>query len=259
MKGKFGALKILAVVVCICTLTACSGGQSPTPTVDASLIYTQAAQTVVAKLTQQTTTPLPATATPNPSPTVAQSKPNNEGTVPAPNGTVNPPQNGTVNPPQTTPLPNGTNIPLASFTPIASLKAPSGPATDKALWVGQAVPDGYQLKPGTSFDMKWVIQNVGQTTWKPNYFAQFFFGNKMSGPVNLNFGQSVKPGDKLELVMTLTTPSKTGEYQIWYKLYNDQNQRFGDIDLKLTVTNNPAAGGATSTPVAVPPTPSTKP
>ena len=73
-------------LLALLTLSACTLGAVPTPTVDSNLIYTQAAQTVSAAMTAQAGDAQPPEATPTPpaaeaSPTPVEASPTNEATL----------------------------------------------------------------------------------------------------------------------------------------------------------------------------------
>jgi hypothetical protein len=210
----------LAVTVLL--LAAC--GPSPeslTPTVDATLIYTQAAQTVAAQFTQ-TSAALTAAAptqtnTPEPTPTTAAS--------PTPFATL----------PLFT-LPAGaTGQPFANITPTFSILPPQGTPTgalcDNSAYVRDVgTPDGTVLKPGQAFAKGWLIQNTGTCTWKVGYHLVQVGGNTNFGGGGFAIrypSDAVLPGVIVEISLNLVAPKQPGKYEGRYQMYNDRDIPFG--------------------------------
>jgi hypothetical protein len=210
----------LAVTVLL--LAAC--GPSPeslTPTVDATLIYTEAAQTVAAQFTQ-TSAALTAAAptqtnTPEPTPTTAAS--------PTPFATL----------PLFT-LPAGaTGQPFVNITPTFSIlpvqATPTGPLCDNSAYVRDVgTPDGTILKPGQPFAKGWHIQNTGTCAWKVGYHLVQVGGNTNFGGGGFAIrspSDVVLPGVIVEISLNLVAPKQPGKYEARYQMYNDRDVPFG--------------------------------
>jgi len=210
------------LAVTILLLAACGpSDESLTPTVDAALIYTEAAQTVAAQFTQ-TSAALTAAAptqtdTPAPTPTEAAS--------PTPFATL----------PLFT-LPAGaTGQPFANTTPTFSILpaqgTPTGELCDNSAYIRDVgTPDGTILKPGQAFAKGWLIQNTGTCTWKVGYHLVQVGGNTNfgGGTFIIHFpSQVVLPGTIVEVSLNLVAPKQPGTYEARYQMYNDRDIPFG--------------------------------
>jgi len=220
-------LALLIIAAAVFILSACNG-QSGEPTIDPDSIYTAAAQTVEAQLTQA--------AEQNPSPTFTQAPPT-ETLAPAVEQPTSAAQTDTTPASQPgQPVETSTPLVLASFT--ASPPPPSAQA--KYELVSQDPGDGAVLSPNYKFDMTWTIKNTGTETWTELYTIQFFLGDRISGghyTINqYNFREAVEPGDTTTLIVDMMTPSSAGEYYSWWKLKDEMGNNFGDVDVTIVVS-----------------------
>lgn len=231
-KYKLGLLIILFASI----LAACNGQTSAEPTIDPDTIYTAAAMTVEAQLTQA--------AEQNPSPTFTQAPPTE---------TLAPPQQPTQNAQQTEVMQTGQpGQPVATSTPLvlASFTASPPPPSAKPLYeiVDQDPDDGAVLSKSLKFDMTWTIKNTGTETWTELYTIEFFLGDRIGGghyTINrYNFREPVEPGETTVLIVDMMTPSTGGEYYSWWKLKDDLGNNFGDVDVTIVVSG----GAPTATP-----------
>ncbi len=235
-KIQAGTFILLAVAM---LLSACSAEKTPpaAPTGDANAVYTQAAATVSAGLTQAaaknpTATPTlaPPTSTPTainaqPSPTVAQPGPG-DGT---PTVTVTPSTGSNL---QATATSAG-----ATKVPTATKAAGAPPAVaDKALWVSQSPPDKTKVQVSSTFNMTFVLKNVGKTTWTKQYSLRYYAG-PMSSPNSINLTKEVAPGESVEITFELVAPDTASEYNNIWVLSTDQGVNFSVVTLDLITTN----------------------
>ncbi len=95
-----------------------------------------------------------------------------------------------------------------------------------AAFIGETVPDGSELVVGTSFDKSWRLMNVGTCTWNSNYELYFADGDKMGGPSDVNLTQNVKPGELVDLSVSLKVPDSVGMYKGYWKVRDDQGNTF---------------------------------
>ena len=225
---KIGLLIVLGAIL----LSAC-GPKAAEPTVNPDSIYTAAAMTVAAQLTEA--------AALNPTSTV---------TLVPPTQTVPPPtlQVSTVESTQGTagqPLASSTTLVLATLTQAAP--PPSAPS--KYELTGQTPGDSTQFAPGTRFDMNWTVKNTGTETWTEQYSIEFFIGDRLGGghytKTKYTFPKAVKPGESITLVVDMQAPAVAGEFFSWWKLKNDIGANFGDVDVTIVVPGGPTS---TSTP-----------
>jgi hypothetical protein len=212
MSSKLLALRMMAVVGLAAMLVVSLAGCSPTPTVvpttpplptaspqptvnpqpTYNAIQTQAAQTVIANLTQN-------------APTAASP----------------------VKPTNTVAAATATNTPLPTVAPTAT-SVPTLPKATATAVVAPAAADGYgcilmgvlpratdNIVPGGDFDAYWTVLNSGTEMWTPQEVTIRYVGGtnlqKNSNTVELN--TVVRPGEKYTLGIDMRAPSNPGVYQ----------------------------------------------
>ncbi len=118
---------------------------------------------------------------------------------------------------------------------IVSLLAPLGlpisasaACSDQAAFVSDVtIPDYAKMSPGASFDKTWRLKNVGTCTWSTSYKFYFSKGDQMSAPGSASLPKSVRPGETVDLKLTLKSPNTAGTYQGNFMLKNAAGQTFG--------------------------------
>jgi hypothetical protein len=227
----------VAVLLGLFILTACNmpSNSTPAPQDDPNLIYTAAAQTVSAQLTQVASGGL---ATPT-----AQSQDSGlvaTATLPAQ-------------------APTATQLATSVSQATATSTQVSVPC-DRASFVEDVTyKDGSAVAPGATFVKTWKLRNTGSCTWNSSYAVVFVSGDSMGAPaaVQLTTG-TVAPGQEVEVSVTMKAPDTPKEYEGRWKLRNGSNVIFGvgssadadfwvKVKVAVTVTPTPTA---TSTPVA---------
>lgn len=203
-----GALLFLALI-------ACNLPQLAQPTVDAGVINTYAAQTVMAQLTQAAspgTTPEPGQPTsggPFPTSTAAGGPTLAPSSTPAPSAT---PQ------PSVTPIPR---------TPDEPTAAPTTVACNVARFVKDVtIPDGTVLSPGAPFTKTWRIQNGGSCTWTREYALVFSSGDDMLAD-DTRLPETVEPGETVDVSVQMVAPDEPGSYRGNWKMEDDTGKVFG--------------------------------
>mgnify|MGYP005832338215 CR=1 FL=1 len=194
---------------------ACNLPFGGVPTAPApEVVWTYAAQTVVAQLTLNALGTLPV-GTPIPSEIVPT----------APVETVLPSPTETATPTDTpSPSPSPTMTPLPTFTPT-STPIPC----DRASFVKDVTyPDNSQVPPGTEFIKTWRLKNTGSCTWNSAYSIVFERGDAMGGPASapLTTG-TVAPGQEVDVSIKLKAPDFPGTFQGYWKLRNPGGVVFG--------------------------------
>lgn len=204
-------IHLLALVIgLVLLLSACNfPGAEETPTPGPELIYTSAAQTLIAQLTQA------AAGTP-----VGVASPTG-GVVPSatlPMAIV----------PTATPL-APTNTPLPTNTPVPPTATPVPIPCDRAQFVSDVtIPDNTSIGTGTTFVKTWRLRNNGSCTWTSGYALVFYNGDAMSGPpfAPITTG-TVPPGSTIDISVTLIAPITPGTYKGNWRLRNTGGTVFG--------------------------------
>ncbi|MCX8062371.1 MAG: NBR1-Ig-like domain-containing protein [Anaerolineales bacterium] len=219
----------LCLVIALSAL-ACRVPSRPMVTEDPYAIYTQAASTVQAMVTQLAGQTAVALLTQMAQP---------PATTPTPMFPT--PQIATF-----TPLPSPTPIP-----PIVTTVAPPPPPTaappnipcDLAQFVGDiTVADGTILPTESTFTKIWRVKNIGACAWTKNYALRFVDGTDLGVRKVYPFDGRVSPGEVVDIAVELTTPGKAGEYQSYFMLANEEDKLFGvgsggkaALSVKITV------------------------
>jgi hypothetical protein len=173
----------LTLLVAIAFLTACNL-PSAKPTQDPNAIFTEAALTVQADLTQKAL--FASSVTPQPQIIV------------------------TSTPMPTTAL---TNTPV--IVPTATLVC-----YQVQFITDVTIPDGSPLLPDQTFIKTWRLKNVGVCAWSSSYQLIFDSGTPMNGPSPQNLAGSVAANAEVDISITLKAPSSPGAYRGYWRLRN---------------------------------------
>ena len=159
-------------------------------------LYTQAAQTFVAQLTQ-TAIILPPTLTGVP----PSSTPLSTNTALVPTAT---PSNTAIPPTQTSPPPTLT------------------PTPQPCLWAkfveDVTVKDGTVFPPNAAFEKIWRLRNIGTCSWTRDYQLVFVSGERMSGPRSVAIDEVVDPGETVDVSVDLISPDSPGSFRGFWQL-----------------------------------------
>jgi hypothetical protein len=122
----------------------------------------------------------------------------------------------------------------------ASFDAVAATCADDSEFVSDVtVPDGTTFEPGNVFRKIWRIRNSGTCTWDAGYRVMFLSGDRMSGPRSTPLGSldrgtasppllpTVRPGEEIELSVTLIAPSEEGTYRGEWQLFAPDGTPFG--------------------------------
>lgn len=233
-KNIAGRIFPLALVILLAACSPAAPAQT-TPTVDANMIYTAAAQTVQAQLTQSAALTPSATATQEATATL--SIPTADSSLP----TLALPGSSTQ---------SSTVQPIATLTPIGlTTQSVNPPASAKVFqWISNDPADGTVINAGTKFDIVWTVKNTGTTAWNTSYSYAYFSGDKYFDHLRYNLKDTVNAGATVKVIVDATAPTKSGTYYTWWKMVNDQGQNIGDMDLKITVVQPGETPTVTATP-----------
>ncbi len=235
---------LLAILAIPITLLGCGGAAPSTPTIDPGMIYTAAAQTADARLTQ-----------------IFQSTPS--ATVVPPTPTVDFVQTLAAQTASALATQAVTQTPTSQVT-RALTQVPTSSGGDRVVFVADVtIPDGTVLAPGATFTKTWKLQNAGTSTWTTSYSLEFISGQDMGTVKSVPISTSVAPGAQIDVSVNMTAPNTNGSYQSWWKMKNTSGQFFNDsVYALITVgnTNTPhptstGAPGATATSTSAPTNP----
>lgn len=198
-------------------LIASCGILLPTPDINVEVIYTQAAQTIQAQLTQQ------ASGT-----QVVQ--PNQPLSTMEFNPTTNPQPSGTAtSTPTITVLPSATPTKLLPTpTPLPPSATPIPILCDHARFIKDVtVADGTTYPPGAEFTKVWRLRNVGSCTWDADYSLVYVSGDRMSADKAVFLADTARPGEDIDLGMDFIAPNEQGRYRGFWMLKNPDGELFG--------------------------------
>lgn len=222
---------ILAIAAIPVVLLGCGSKAPASPTTNPNVIYTAAAQTADARLTQIfQLTPSATPVTPSPTFNFVQTMAAQTAAALLTEAAAQTPS------PQVTPSPT---------------TAPPGTSGDKAAFVVDVtIPDGTVIAPGASFTKTWKLQNAGTTTWTTKYSLAFVSGEQMSDTASVSLSQSVGPGAQIDVSVDMVAPTKTGSYQGYWKIKNASGQFFNDSVYVLISVGSGGTAQPTSTGTA---------
>ncbi len=200
--------KIVLGILMVFTLSLFLGGCKPSvpvePTIDANVIFTQAAETVAAQLTRTALSQPTATNTLQPTATATNTKP-------APTATLETAGTG-----------------IANLTPGSTTVAGSTPNPNKMVFVTDVtIPDGQVIPPGSKFVKTWRVRNTGTTTWNANYKLRLWAGERYGAPASILLSQEVKPNSEVDISIEFTAPLQSGEYSSYWILSDETEANFG--------------------------------
>lgn len=202
---KISALSLAILTLFLASL-ACSLIPGATPTQAPASLYTQAVETVIAKLTENALASqvLPSlavteSATPLPSTVTETAFPMNTDT----------------------PMPSNTNPPpnTATNTPI--------PCNQAKFIKDVSIPDGTKIQVGAGFTKTWRLRNTGSCTWNSSYQLIFDHGDQMNAPASQPLTGNVAPGQDVDISVNLVAPPSPGTYQGFFYLRDPNGVVFG--------------------------------
>jgi hypothetical protein len=207
-------LTLLAVL-----LSACFSGIPISNLPDANgLAETAAVQTVAAKMTESAFEAL-----------VMQLTQISQGTsTPTPLPATETPWLITATPqaPTLTPTNTKTFLPLPTFAPPTVTNTPA-PCNWIQFVDDVTVGDGTAFEPNTDFTKTWRLKNIGACTWSDDFKLVFINGDAMGGPVSQEIGETVEPGETIDISVDLEAPDDEGEYTGYWKLKTTDGDVFG--------------------------------
>ena len=206
--------------------------------IDPAAIFTEAAATVSAQITQTAAafspTPPPPTATQVVLPTATLIQLDGAPTTDPASATVTP--IGGIQA-TFTPIAGATLIPTA--TTVATINTQEGPVCDSMSYgdpVDVTYPDESTVPAGHDFTKVWLVTNSGTCGWDDGYIL-VPVGAESTRPNDLNpldasnpaalIGGTIAPGESTHLGVQLTAPLTNGTYATHFVLQNDRGSYFG--------------------------------
>jgi hypothetical protein len=123
-------------------------------------------------------------------------------------------------------LPEPPQLPTPTVAPATPTPRPT--PCDWASFVKDVnVTDGTVFTPGARFTKIWRLKNVGTCTWTKDYDLVYVSGDKMNAPGAVALPGSVRPGETVDVSVTLIAPEKEGDYRGYWSLRNAAGVLFG--------------------------------
>lgn len=120
-----------------------------------------------------------------------------------------------------------TNTPTNTATKTATATATPIPCNLAIFVKDVTYPDGSILLPGQGFIKTWRLKNGGTCTWTTGYDIVFVDGSAMDANQAYDMPKTVKPGESIDISISMTAPQKEGTYTGYWMLRSDKGARFG--------------------------------
>lgn len=88
-------------------------------------------------------------------------------------------------------------------------------------------PDNTEVPPNSEFTKVWRIKNEGTCIWTTLYGLAFVDGDKMGAPDYAPLSTLVAPGEEVDISVQLTSPIDPGTFRGEYKLRDADGKLFG--------------------------------
>lgn len=159
----------------------------------------------------------------------------------------------------TTPNPT----PTVASAPISTDAPADAPCTDSAKFVTDVTtPDNTVITSNTPFTKTWRLKNTGSCTWDNSYLVVYISGTTMSqqpGYWIVQPGQTVAPGDNVDISVGMTSPVDNGTYQSYWGLKKENGPLMpiqagangNSFYVKIKVNNGVTTGNITDASIAI--------
>src|SRR5512146_560155 len=119
--------------------------------------------------------------------------------------------------------------PTAAPTVMPTQPSDAGQScTDSAAFVSDvSVPDNVLFAPNTPFTKTWRLKNTGTCAWDSSYLVYWISGATMSqqpGYMVVPAGQTVQPGQTVDVSVGMTAPMDVGYYTSYWGLKGRDGQ-----------------------------------
>jgi hypothetical protein len=137
----------------------------------------------------------------------------------------------------TTPAPPQPTSPGSTVTPTPDSEPTSAESTSEVSPSGEGdltqfvddvtIKDETELPPNQRFTKTWLLQNIGTTTWTPEYSLVFISGDRMEAPASVPLTRNVAPSDTIEVSVDLVAPALPMQYRGYFSMQNAAGESFG--------------------------------
>lgn len=223
MEHKSKLVLAASILVLDFILSGCNLPITGNPINQPGMVYTQAAQTIIAQLTQSVIETY-----------VVQKTQEAEQAI-------------------TSPALLATQIPTLIpptivNTPLPPTSTPKPVPCDWAQYVADiTIPDGEVIAAGQGFNKVWRLKNIGTCTWTTDYDLIFAYGDRMEGNNVVPITTNVPPGSTVDVSVYLRAPEEKGYYEGYWMLRDESGNTFGfgadymtafwvEIQVKYTLT-----------------------
>ena len=154
-------------------------------------------------------------------------------------------------------------LPTTASNPVPTAAPGSPPCTDSAKFVADiTIPDNMMVAPNTAFTKTWRLKNTGSCTWDNNYLVAYISGATMSqqpGYWIAQQGQTVAPGQTLDVSVGMTSPVDNGNYISYWGLKKvdggfmpiQGGANGNSFYVKIKVNNGNATGNITAQSISI--------
>jgi hypothetical protein len=119
--------------------------------------------------------------------------------------------------PSVTPIPTVTPQPTQETTPC-----------NQATFIKDVtVGDSTVFTPGMEFTKIWRLKNTGTCSWDNSYALLYIGGDYMGSPKTYPIHSIVSPGELVDIAVDLIAPSTSGKYTSYWMLMDASSQLFG--------------------------------
>lgn len=142
--------------------------------------------------------------------------------------------------------------------------APEAGCQDAARYISDDGMDGTTYAPNSPFTKTWTVKNTGSCTWDSTYLVSYMSGTTMTqqpGYWIVPAGQTVAPGQTVNISVGMTSPVADGNYRSNWGLKKENGQLLpiqggangNSFYVKIRVNNGSAAGEVTATSIDIVP------
>lgn len=129
--------------------------------------------------------------------------------------------------PTNTPLPpTETSTPVPSLTPLPPTVT-SVPCYRAQFVTDVTVPDGATFAPNQGFVKTWRLRNNGSCNWNSDFDLVFTGGSAMNAPAASQLNAVVRPGDIIDIAVSMVAPNVGGSYTGYWMLRTSSGVIFG--------------------------------